>query len=320
MSDLLFIEKIFVFVENNVHKMFDMISNIDYQSLAVRGFLFYGHCMSKMNGIYNNLYKKYKFVRNMSYTVNYTFRYMRSLFFLYKIEPFFIDWYSNGWIDRTSIDQYTYNEKVLMFSKENPDILVDDIVSNWIIDPIFLGKLEIPNTEETAYICRRINEKDIEIPDFRFDLFPVVPSSAHFLSITYKHPLMYNTIELSLEKEWFIDGNEILTPSFVHRALDYQSNGYIFDMSYQIVIIDANIQVIELTSNQYVVLLKNGYEIVDISEKPVSLEYDILEEDETTTKYSDDADEIQKIKSLEDVSYKIDESILLLAEKMKKEN
>ena len=71
-------------------------------------------------------------------------------------------------------------------------------------------------------------------------------------------------IQLVLEKEWCIVGNELFTNTHIFRMLQYQvSEGtYIFDERYTVKIIDSNINILEITAGQYIRLGLEDYEVV----------------------------------------------------------
>jgi hypothetical protein len=81
-----------------------------------------------------------------------------------------------------------------------------------------------------------------------------------FLSVEYTHHEMGEAVELKMDAGWWREGNELFTPAFVLRALEYQSVGYYFDEDYKIRVMDMNCNIIELTSNMYIVVKENGYE------------------------------------------------------------
>jgi len=85
-----------------------------------------------------------------------------------------------------------------------------------------------------------------------------------FLSIEYSHPALENKIPIELSATVYIEGNEILSKQFVRRYLEYQSEPFIFDDNYKLVLMDSRIKILELSSNQYVVLGKSGYEIITV--------------------------------------------------------
>lgn len=100
------------------------------------------------------------------------------------------------------------------------------------------------------------SEKAIEIP--------LVPCKFSFLSIQYTHPLMDETIYIDLDKQFYYSKNEILSPLFIQRCLEYQPANYHFDMDYELHIIDNDIETFSLKSNQYILLSETKYEIVNL--------------------------------------------------------
>lgn len=86
-------------------------------------------------------------------------------------------------------------------------------------------------------------------------------SEIRFLSIEYNHPDMDQSIQLVLEKEWSVVGNEVLGKIHILRMLEYQysSSEYIFDDRYILKIIDSNINILEIGSRQLIRLENEGY-------------------------------------------------------------
>ena len=111
---------------------------------------------------------------------------------------------------------------------------------------------------ESIYLARKgsfsTSEKQSMIP------YSCKKVSTPFLSIEYTHPEMKEAIELKLDAGWWRVGNELFTPAFVLRALEYQSNGYYFDEDYTIRLLDTHCNIIILNSNMYIVITENGYE------------------------------------------------------------
>lgn len=89
-------------------------------------------------------------------------------------------------------------------------------------------------------------------------------SEIRFLSIEYTHPDMDQSIQLVLEKEWSVVGNEVLGKIHVLRMLEYQvSEGfYMFDERYVLKMIDSNIHLLELRAGQYIQLGEKDYIII----------------------------------------------------------
>jgi hypothetical protein len=60
----------------------------------------------------------------------------------------------------------------------------------------------------------------------------------------------------------YIEGNHLLSSTFVLRLLKYQPEKFHFDMDYKLKIIDDDINMFELSSNQFIVLTDNTYRII----------------------------------------------------------
>ena len=83
----------------------------------------------------------------------------------------------------------------------------------------------------------------------------------HFLSIEYSHPSLTDKVPIELSASTYVEGNEILSKQFIRRYLEYQSEPFVFDDNYKLILMDSRIKILELTSNQYILLGKSGYEI-----------------------------------------------------------
>ena len=75
---------------------------------------------------------------------------------------------------------------------------------------------------------------------------------------------METSIDLNLDKSYFIKNNELLSACFILMILSYQSQPFIFDYKYTIKIMDNDINEIKLEDGQFIRLLDKGYEIVTI--------------------------------------------------------
>ena len=63
-----------------------------------------------------------------------------------------------------------------------------------------------------------------------------------------------------MDAGWWREGNELFTPAFVLRMLEYQPVAYYFDEDYKVRVMDMTCNIIELTSNMYIVVTEEGYE------------------------------------------------------------
>jgi hypothetical protein len=87
-------------------------------------------------------------------------------------------------------------------------------------------------------------------------------SSVSFLDIQYHHPEMKDSLILEIPKEWCCIGNVFFSPVFVLRMLYYQTLPFVFDMRYTLDIMDNDLNMFSLTSQQFIVLKEMSYEIV----------------------------------------------------------
>ena len=89
-------------------------------------------------------------------------------------------------------------------------------------------------------------------------------SMVRFLSIEYHSSKTDSMVVLKLRKEMYVQGNELFSPAFVHRLLEYQPDNFEFDLDYTLKILDGDVKNITLTKGQYVVLGDTDYAIESI--------------------------------------------------------
>lgn len=102
------------------------------------------------------------------------------------------------------------------------------------------------------YQVRLINNVD-EMSDVNKSITPetMKQSPYRILSINYNHPKMLDAIELVVDPGMLVVGNEILSPVFVLRCLEYQENPFIFDMDYTLTIIDSEADLFKMNSQSF---------------------------------------------------------------------
>jgi len=265
MSEIFLNEDAYEIFEKYSSAMMDAILEYNYkaffQQVLLSLFLLYGKLMTFLIRIYYSLYNNFDVVRKIDYSVRYFWKYVWSLLLMYRIEPYRLSWYSNCWIEKTSIDQYIFHEKT---AEQGDYCLIDMNHERLPFEPLFIGKIKSTEVDFTKYYCRRIDGRLTEPDNVNISLFPAIPSSTYFLSITYQHPEMTETIDLTLDHGWFMEGNEILSASFVYRQLMYQSKAFVFDDRYEIHIMDDNIRMFQITYNEYIIINDSNYEVVNL--------------------------------------------------------
>lgn len=72
------------------------------------------------------------------------------------------------------------------------------------------------------------------------------------MSISYSHPELTESIEIQLHEGFWCIGNELFSPAFMRRYLEYQELAFICDEQYSIQIIDSNVNIHNVKPNQYI--------------------------------------------------------------------
>ena len=104
------------------------------------------------------------------------------------------------------------------------------------------------------------NINNLVLKDINNQVFKPTYSNVRFLSITYRNGID-RSISIQIDKEWLVVGNEILGYTHVFRMLEHQSEPFIFNMDYTLDIIDSDIKIFELKSNQFLKMEKEGYSV-----------------------------------------------------------
>jgi hypothetical protein len=84
------------------------------------------------------------------------------------------------------------------------------------------------------------------------------PSCFQMLNAFYKHPEMDDSIPLKVPQEMMMVGNQLFSPAFVRRCLEYQSMAFFFDKEYTVEIVDSNIDMHTLKHTNHLLIEKNG--------------------------------------------------------------
>jgi len=176
-----------------------------------------------------------------------------------KSEPFSPLWISVFTLtpNLNNNEEYTIvkNSVNEILLKKFENVIKENINENTNVDKLYIFKTP-------AYILSNVTNK-FEKDDTKYF---VEKSNVKFLSIEYKNPDMREPIRLTLNKDFFQIGNELLSNAFVLRYLQYQSEHYVYANDYTITIIDDKVNQFTLNSKQYVLLDKNDYKIMTILE------------------------------------------------------
>jgi len=92
-------------------------------------------------------------------------------------------------------------------------------------------------------------------------VFPLEPSNVKFLSVEYFATPESTPLVLQIPKTMCIVNNELFSPGFIRRALEYQDEPFDFDLGYTLKIMDQSFNQVEIDQTKYIRLGKILYSI-----------------------------------------------------------
>lgn len=193
-----------------------------------------------------------------TYYTTYTYNTMTNC----KCEPFATTWISSCIVGSKN-DSYKFFDTYTVLETFNVERLHSYFIT-FLNNKQSLEKNELvilkgydEMNERKFYICRQPANKIH--PEYKLNY-----SSFHFLSVNYKHPQQSESISLPIGKEWCVVGNEILGYTHILRMLNYQNCSYVFNMDYVVEVIDTNIKVFELHSDEFLRIGEDSYSLEKI--------------------------------------------------------
>lgn len=273
--------------------IYSYLEEIDYTTIYLDIITNYSRMKETVVTLYNDNIDKDSVVHLTLQYGLYCIEYIKSFVLGNRIEPF-----NNNWISVSYIDQTDYHKQTLSFSfdetydvldtlyffKDNVEIDYDDYFKEW-----FKTAKNVLFGDKHVYDClvsMRLDNKYIyKVCDKDAEAFDVLPSEMcdfKFLSISYFHHELKTPIGIDIDNSAYLVGNEILSSTFVKRQLEYTFNTKSFDTDYVLKIMDDNLNVIELKSNEFIVLEKDKYKIVtknvDVPIKNINEDYVVLDD------------------------------------------
>ena len=212
----------------------------------------------------NRQYNQHKMIK---WTIDSIYK-IQSYFIHYKIEPFQNIWCNEMFISQTpKSHKYILNEKYIFYDSylTTQDKLDDPTVTRIVSRQIAKNSIYVKSFiyfKNNDYIILRNNKMNM-IESTNNIAYRYIPTSYRFISVEY----IYKNccVTLNLPKSIYIVDNILMTPEFILRCLTYQKEPFVFDYDYTLKIVDHNINIIELKSNQYILLEKNTYKVVLLS-------------------------------------------------------
>jgi hypothetical protein len=213
--------------------------------------------INSVSSFFTGFYQEYDIVRNIVDKTKYITTSAYKKLTNCKCEPFANTWICSNIVDKRSypisfFDTYTELDAFNIHRLHN--YFITFLNNKQVLDKselvILKGHDEIKR--QPFYICRRPN-RGIHT-EYRLNY-----SSVHFLSVNYKLPDQTQTISLDIDKKWCVVGNEILSYTHVMRMLTYQNEPCVFSMDYVLEIIDSNVKVFKLMSDEFIRIGEKEY-------------------------------------------------------------
>lgn len=186
-----------------------------------------------------------------------------------RIQPFKNNWICTSILMKQTsplLGQYYFND-VYVYLDNNDDVLENfkeslETILSIINSESNLSEGMVTMKTNDQYI-NRVCSNNTKPNEFFMHL-PLVQSKHQFISVKYSHPRMKEPIFIDIDKEYYYAYNELFSPVFIKRYLEYQPLEYEFDMNYELEIMDNDINTFVLTSKQYVLLVESTYTIKNI--------------------------------------------------------
>lgn len=243
-------------------KTMEKVKSIDYAYYSMKLLTYYSIASEYLYRNTKGLYDTNAIAREFVDSVIYVNEYLRAVVYEYRIEPRAKPWLSVSCV----LNNLFFTESFHKFSIKEIDYKLEllDIMKEWYGITASLIETDDNIHECLLTLCYDNNyifktyshNHSLEPDSLNFE-----KSSVKFLSIEYSHEKMAEPIVLDINENYYRVGNEICSVSFVNRMLEYQSRPYYFDSAYVLHIMDSNINEITLTSQQYILLEKDKYEV-----------------------------------------------------------
>jgi len=246
------------------------------QSVAYELFILYCRFVNWVSRVSFEFYKNNEIVMYLVDETNYMIKLVVACINNYRIEPNDKMWICTSMLIKRDNPSFFFGET---YSYVEYYDIINTTISNNMNDSYTLYMINDMYKVTTA-VAKKHNSVESMVTVLRDNKYLFLISSLKdeltlleleslksnvvepcLLSIEYIHPKMKKRIVLYLSKNMYINNNAILSPIFVKRLLEHQSEKYVFDMEYTLTIMDNNIKVFTINSGQYIKLKDITYEI-----------------------------------------------------------
>lgn len=290
MTALAFIEMKNNYINNIIFQLYnfcsELIKNIFsvIEGLKIELFFCYIKYVSLLEKKMEKLLNDYPQVHSIMKRGQYYAEYLYSCIDGRFIEPFQEDWVcmsvlmkNNNTGEIEFVNSYLYNNHFFKYIYPNDILTRKSFYSNNLIQIFYYLCNSVKEMNEYSdniidsmvsmnnmnYRVNYILFKNIYNTYYSKDIeLPLIPSKVRFLCINYRHPNMKNELFLDMDTNYYYKNNTILSPVFVYSLLKHQTSDFIFDLNYELHIIDNELNIITLKSNECIYLDENKYKII----------------------------------------------------------
>jgi len=213
------------------------------------------------------LYNHNKFVNKYVDLADYGANFLYAILQYRRIEPNVKSWTCVSALVKY---YYTYNKYVYTYNEvynSNSLINLEDYkeslqtVKEIVKSDNAIAECLITIKIDGKYVHRLCNPSTI-LNDSYITNILLEPSNVRFLSIEYHASDCSYAQVLEIDKNELLINNEILSASYIKRALEYQIPYHRFNNKYTILLMDNNLKTVSLREGEYIVLHKNYYSIM----------------------------------------------------------
>jgi hypothetical protein len=227
------------------------------QAFLLNCVFIYSQIIHYISRQFAHLCKNNQSINVFACSVQRTYKAVNGLFTSKLREPEKSSWLCESYLFSRTSTEFSYDEVYHYDESTSFDERLQKFDNFLTLSPSIVEGLLIAKSDDKykyTVIQRKINSS--LTGDFE-------PCTFKFLSISYNHDSMDESIHINLDKSSYMEGNEILSPAFILRCLKYQSEKFVFDLNYSVDVMDHNISMFSLKSHQFVRLNKMGYTIIE---------------------------------------------------------
>ena len=234
----------------------------------------YSEIKNKINTFTNYVYIYHPVITACIDTSIYSYKWLYAMHYTENIEPYHNYWVSTNYLMQysfqnnspvTTIDNYNYVYDNNTISYPYTFLHIINTCCNLLTNQSFnsLYKENLLYAKYNNIYISRVHHKGGVINNFKSINEFNIPSSVCLLSVTLK--VNDETINLDVDKNHMFVNNELFSRGFVTRYIKYNNIDINCNDDYIINIMDNDINMVTLKSNQYLVINKSNYVVKTIN-------------------------------------------------------